>query len=255
MQINAFQRHAMQQFCGGEFAHLTTESELQSCGDALFRYIMSELATDQDCVSTEDAVSRIRSAIASLLDVWKGLDAVVELPEAHSPQQMPYEAKWHNGSVFVSGPGLGGDVRCRDDKDAELVAEALNAIGTRTEPEPKVPTILLTDTTRFYYQFRLAEEEKAEVIDAGILWSFTGNLGEPFSSPDDALRAAVDHYAINLPEWESVAGAYGLDSSFQYSELQRFHYTEQYIKLHFISLMTLPVKLAVVRQMVESTNV
>jgi hypothetical protein len=218
MQTNAFQRHAMQQFCGGEFAHITTQLELETCGDALFRYIMSELATDQDCISTEDAVGRIRSAIASLLDVWKGLDAVVELPEGQK------------------------DVRCRDDRDAELFAEALNAIGIRPEPAAKAPIILLTNTTRFYYQFRLVEEEKAEVIDAGILWSFTGNLSEPFASPDDALRAAVEHYAISLPAWETVAEAYGLDSSFQYSDLERFHYTEQFIKLHFLNLMTLPPK-------------
>lgn len=241
MQINDFQRHAMQQFCGGEFAHLTTESELQSCGDALFRYIMSELATDQDCITTEDAVGRIRSAIASLLDVWKGLDAAADLPQGNSPAHLPYESTWHNGSVFVSGPGLRGDVRCQNEVDADLVAKALNAIGTRPMEVLHTHAILLTDTTRFYYQFRLAEEEKAEVIDAGILWSFTGNLSDSFSSPDEALRAAVDHYAINLPAWGDVASAYGLDSSFQYSELQRFHYTEQYIKLHFMSLMTLPV--------------
>jgi hypothetical protein len=242
MQINAFQRHAMQQFCGGEFAHLTTESELQSCGDALFRYIMSELATDQDCIGTEDAVGRIRSAIASLLDVWKGLDAAAGLPQGDSPADLPYETTRHNGSVFVSGPGLDGDVRCQNEEDADLVAKALNAIGTRQMEVVHTPAILLTDTTRFYYQFRLAEEEKAEVIDAGILWSFTGNLGEPFSSPDDALRGAVAHYAISLPAWDSVADAYGLDSSFQYSELQRFHYTEHYIKLHFLNLMALPIK-------------
>lgn len=65
-------------------------------------------------------------------------------------------------------------------------------------------------------------------------WGYTDCDAARFLSEDDAIRAAAEECGIDLPDWDTVRAAYGLDGSFQYSEEQVLEYTSQYIKAEFL---------------------
>lgn len=78
MHINAFQCHALQQFAGGELNHITTQSELDSYGNSLLRFVMQELSEADGCDTAATAVGRIALAIGQLKEVMHGLEFVAQ---------------------------------------------------------------------------------------------------------------------------------------------------------------------------------
>lgn len=172
MHTNPYQRAAMANYEGGEFAQITSEFDVSHCGDSLFRFVMSELSDEEDCGSKDEAVRRINTAIRSLQTVLAGLEQLDE---------------------------RAGDVP-------------------------------LTDTFRSYYRRRLSREFGVELVRDCNGWMYTGSAPVRFANEDDALQAAVVAHEIGLPDWETVARAYGLDTSFQYGERRMLQYTEAYIQ-------------------------
>lgn len=73
MDINQFQKVLMSTYAQGEFAHITTRKELDECGDTLFIFLMLELATKEDCDSTEEAIKRLTCAVNDINDVIRNL--------------------------------------------------------------------------------------------------------------------------------------------------------------------------------------
>ena len=71
--LNDAQKVVLQQYAGGEFAHLCnveTEQELkqglEDCGDGLLRFLMVEVSSSEDCNSLQEAQQRIENATRDL---------------------------------------------------------------------------------------------------------------------------------------------------------------------------------------------
>jgi len=82
---NRFQRSALNAYDEGEHAYLLDcpsqeefETHLVGCDDLLFGFVLSELATDQDCDTREVALQRLETAIRQLQSVWAAIEALDE---------------------------------------------------------------------------------------------------------------------------------------------------------------------------------
>ncbi len=64
--MNAWQKAVAKLYCHGDFAHFATDPKwrvnLDDCGDSLFRFLMIELSTEEDCDSAEEAINRLENA-------------------------------------------------------------------------------------------------------------------------------------------------------------------------------------------------
>lgn len=84
--LNAYQQAAAKVYGGGDFAHFaditSTQAldgiELRECGDTLFKFVMIELSTGEDCDSLDTAKQRIATAISELEDVARALEGIDE---------------------------------------------------------------------------------------------------------------------------------------------------------------------------------
>lgn len=63
---NAYQKLALEEYSHGDFAHCTTTREV---GDALLRFILTELATSEDCEDIYTAIQRMETAERDIADV------------------------------------------------------------------------------------------------------------------------------------------------------------------------------------------
>lgn len=90
--LNDAQNAVLETYANGDFAHLiecpTKEAldvELENCGDGLLRFLMVELADQEDCFGLEEAVRRIKSAIEDLEGAMAGVQARETLPAVPRP--------------------------------------------------------------------------------------------------------------------------------------------------------------------------
>ena len=80
MKTTPWSKTAAQIYCGGDFSHFATTTEidrgdLAACGDGLFRFLMTELSAEEDCDSREEAVRRLESARRNLDEVIVAIEA------------------------------------------------------------------------------------------------------------------------------------------------------------------------------------
>jgi len=81
--LNAAQVACVNSYADGSFAHLLEVKEqaafvdmVKDCGDTLFVFLMTELATSEDCDSVETASIRVANAIQDLQSVDAALDSL-----------------------------------------------------------------------------------------------------------------------------------------------------------------------------------
>lgn len=73
LELNEFQKQTLENYANGDFSHITTQQELDECGDSLFRFLMVELSTSEDCTDVETACQRVETAIRELNSVLQDL--------------------------------------------------------------------------------------------------------------------------------------------------------------------------------------
>lgn len=71
--MNLAQRIVVQTYCGGEFNHPDILNNLDECGDGLFKFLMVELSSEEDCQGVDDAYNRVVSAREQLFEVLLAL--------------------------------------------------------------------------------------------------------------------------------------------------------------------------------------
>ena len=93
--LNSAQLICLVRYAQGEHAHLLEcadktafENGLAQCGDGLLRFLIAELASQEDCTSMEIASTRIMCCVDQLSDVYNSL---ISQPE-HSPFEPAVEA-------------------------------------------------------------------------------------------------------------------------------------------------------------------
>ena len=81
-QFNKAQALCLETYANGDFAHLleidsqaSFDAALLDCGDGLLRFLVVELATSEDCDSTDTAINQIATAISDLTVVKDMLEA------------------------------------------------------------------------------------------------------------------------------------------------------------------------------------
>lgn len=66
MKMNSYMKVAAQIYGDGDYRHLAGKSEITmsdlDVGDTLFRFIMIELSSEEDCTDLGTAISRMRTA-------------------------------------------------------------------------------------------------------------------------------------------------------------------------------------------------
>lgn len=74
---NKFQAAACSVYGGGDYAHIaqseTWRSDIDDCGDTLFKFIMIELGTQEDCDTLETAIRRMTTAQGDIATVLGAL--------------------------------------------------------------------------------------------------------------------------------------------------------------------------------------
>ncbi len=83
MQNTPWAQVAARTYCGGDFRDFTTmteiaRSDLASCGDGLFRFLMIELSTEEGCNSRCEAIRRCESAVRDLGEIVRALIVVLD---------------------------------------------------------------------------------------------------------------------------------------------------------------------------------
>lgn len=79
--LNAFQRAALENYANGDFAHCESEEDIGDAQDIFLKFIISELASRQDCDSWSVAIKRIQQARDDLDKVIEALEQGEELAE------------------------------------------------------------------------------------------------------------------------------------------------------------------------------
>jgi len=79
--LNASQKQIARSYGGGDYAHFAEKgafraADLDTCGDALFRFLMVELADSEDCDTLEEAIRRCESARQQIDDAIGALEAL-----------------------------------------------------------------------------------------------------------------------------------------------------------------------------------
>jgi hypothetical protein len=78
--LNPWQKTAANSYGGGDFAHIAAyeglllQQAVKECGDTLFKFIMIELDTSEDCLDEDEAFRRISMAKGNLDEVLEALD-------------------------------------------------------------------------------------------------------------------------------------------------------------------------------------
>jgi hypothetical protein len=87
--MNRFQVQATATYAGGAYAPLanseTWQRDVDELGDGLFRYLMLELSTKENCETWAEAIERVEHAIRELVQVSAALRAAYlqEKPDGH----------------------------------------------------------------------------------------------------------------------------------------------------------------------------
>lgn len=78
--FDRFQKNVLKSYDGGD--HLVSEpGDVDSCGDGLLKYLLTEISESEGCESHQDAMDRIERSICQLITVQK---AFAEAKEAVS---------------------------------------------------------------------------------------------------------------------------------------------------------------------------
>ena len=75
---NEAQLVVLRVYCGGEFLHLLSISDVRGCGDGLLVFLMDELSTREHCETKDDAFNRVAVAIEQLREVLAALDSITK---------------------------------------------------------------------------------------------------------------------------------------------------------------------------------
>lgn len=67
------QRVVLNAYVGGELSYISTEEELNNCGDSLLKHLVNEMLASNDCVSVHTATSRL----ATMIDQLHGVQAAL----------------------------------------------------------------------------------------------------------------------------------------------------------------------------------
>lgn len=76
MGFNSYQQTLLRTYDSGSFSHLTHKDEVKTCGDSLFAFLFSELATEEDCDNKDTAVTRIETVCFQVETLWEALTAI-----------------------------------------------------------------------------------------------------------------------------------------------------------------------------------
>lgn len=76
LTLNDVQRKVIEVYGKGDFSHVTMQQELDECGDGLFRFLMVELSSSEDCTDVETACQRVANAIGDLENVLQHLETL-----------------------------------------------------------------------------------------------------------------------------------------------------------------------------------
>lgn len=79
-KMNEFMKAAARTYGGGDYAYLADQDEVTDddieVGDSLFRFVMLELSTEEDCDSLDTAIRRMTTGVRDLIDVRSALEAI-----------------------------------------------------------------------------------------------------------------------------------------------------------------------------------
>lgn len=67
-EFNPFQKSVAQNYCGGDFSHVSTTEEAKEVGDTLFYFLIVELSTTEGCNNADDARQRLYNASQQVLE-------------------------------------------------------------------------------------------------------------------------------------------------------------------------------------------
>lgn len=97
--LNAAQKSVIATYENGEFSELLdSESEeefqktLDSCGDTLFKFLMIELSSKEDCDSTETAYQRMSTVIQQVESVTQAIAALPDETFTDTASEAPTPA-------------------------------------------------------------------------------------------------------------------------------------------------------------------
>jgi hypothetical protein len=94
--MNRFQTCAANHYAEGHFAHLanseTWRKDLDGLGDGLFRYLILELSTREDCETWAEAMGRVDGAIQGLEQVLTAFRDARSRELEHSQPRVPADA-------------------------------------------------------------------------------------------------------------------------------------------------------------------
>ena len=78
MPLNKHQRIAADVYGAGDYAYVTSlrQAEGLGVGDTLFKFVMRELSTEEDCDTTVEAIHRMQRAQANIQAVLDGLRGI-----------------------------------------------------------------------------------------------------------------------------------------------------------------------------------
>lgn len=86
--LNPAQMNCLEFYSQGDFEHMghiadeaSFKESLQACGDGLLVFLLTELATSEDCNGIQESLSRVASAIEDLQAVERNLNDLPEMPD------------------------------------------------------------------------------------------------------------------------------------------------------------------------------
>ena len=97
--MNRFQTSVTSAYAGGAYAYLanseTWRKDIDDLGDGLFRYLILELSTQENCETWTEAIKRAETAIRELEQVSAALRAAYlhEKPDGHTTMRQVRDLK------------------------------------------------------------------------------------------------------------------------------------------------------------------
>lgn len=81
LQLNQAQMIVIEDYAVGDFAHFNDfktkeefDSELENCGDTLFKFLMIELSESEDCSDIETSINRMNTVAESIRSIQSKLE-------------------------------------------------------------------------------------------------------------------------------------------------------------------------------------
>lgn len=75
--MNKIQKIVMNTYSGGEFAGYSTADEaIDTSGDSLFSFLLTEVSDDEDCETVETAIKRLQTSIDYIQEVIDALEGM-----------------------------------------------------------------------------------------------------------------------------------------------------------------------------------